>query len=741
MIIKRKGIDSFFQKKISISIDNEKQNLLFHGFSTFFQKNKNQNQTIYLEVVKTNEDFKRQLSDDVLIKIEMDNNELYSDFKLNRVSKYIEKTLQANMQESLINKMEILKKELKRMKKEEEIDVSFKINPKYLNKKQEVKAKNSQNNNNNSGESFTDKFKRIPTVYIVDKLVELGIITLSKSCQKNGSEKIYWIDLPDGQASKVSMLSRESIESGIVGNKYCNTRDFNNSKLSSKSSYAFLNRLKDAGVFGEEDTFDIVKKILEVDGKVSFKEFPLVDSENNKVIMGEGGDFINIVNLNLPSRKPAAYYMPKQVNEYKKYLIEERGISKDIIEREFNNKNIGTGNFFSSVNYAKWGVGLFKLGYLDEKRASSKTFETISLDKNNAKKLYRGHLKSIKIKGRSHIIPSENPKATIFTEAVIDNYSLENIFRLSNNTNEKDYHFIGLTSVGNIQGWLEYNLGVKIHFNENRDENDEIILSASYIEKKIEILEDQKEAKEILAKALLTKRIHFVVDETQKWLLDEGNKSLFRLKNTLSKIDENITVNRIAITDPKKRNIDLNDFSNGDGCEDYIIDKTNIDSFLKENNIQSSYKGKGEGYEVLISKNVEKLIPLVGEELLEKVRRRFVALTKTESMIVAFDNDIAALPKIPHLEKLCEILRLEFKSLIPSFKYAINDHNDTLKTFNYLMEKNKKTEAMTLIDNFTAQINRIGLPNDFKEIVEHAKEIDIKKKEKENLHKKNKLVR
>ena len=193
------------------------------------------------------------------------------------------------------------------------------------------------------------------------------------------------------------------------------------------------------------------------------------------------------------------------------------------------------------------------------------------------------------------------------------------------------------------------------------------------------------------------KRLHFIIDETQDWLKKEGDKSLFRLSNTLKELNKDIKINVLRITDPKNRKIDLNDFSKGDGCDDYILDTTNINEFLKENNIKTTYVGKakeqGNVYDVVITKNKEKSIPMTKDtkELIEKIRNRFVQLTKTESMTFSFDNDIAALPKLPHLKKLCDLLGLESKFLIPTFAHKINDNNDILKKYkSLLLEKKDK---------------------------------------------------
>ena len=150
-------------------------------------------------------------------------------------------------------------------------------------------------------------------------------------------------------------------------------------------------------------------------------KFPLIDEENETMTYGEGGNQVSIVSLELQSRLPSIHNTKKS-QDYKDYLINQRMIDSSIIEREFNTKEIKTGSFYSHENYMYGSIGLFTLKYFDNEY--KKTYERFSFDQEG--KLNRGHLSNIPIKGRSHIIKNEGAKATIFTEAVIDNYSMEN---------------------------------------------------------------------------------------------------------------------------------------------------------------------------------------------------------------------------------------------------------------------------------------------------------------------------
>ena len=164
---------------------------------------------------------------------------------------------------------------------------------------------------------------------------------------------------------------------------------------------------------------------------------------------------------------------------------------------------------------------------------------------------------------------------------------------------------------------------------------------------------------------------------------------------------------------------------------DYILDSSNLNDFFRENNVNTTYLAQEKAYSVKMTKRIENFIPLNAEsvEVLGKVRDRFISLTNTDSMVFAFDNDIAALPKLTHLKNLCELLRLDFSVMIPTFEYNINDNNDILKKYRELIVLNKESIANNLIEQFSKQIinNKNKLPDNFEEIMNKAKGIDLEK--------------
>lgn len=732
-VIQREADKPVFSKNISISLDNENHNLSINAFYKSYKKNGNKNGNIYIELVKNEIPNKRTIKDETLIKLELvEKNEEEAKKNILGFVKNIENIINKSMNESLKEKISLLEKLINKYSDRlSDSKNNIYINPEY---KEVIKNENNYNNNsnsnnvtyNNSVESFTDKFNRIPLAYIIEKLAEMNVISLEKEKKPNGDEDFYWIESEKmSKASKVSVLAIRSIEnqSGAVVKKYKHCRDLNNNKLTTTSAMGLLYALEREGCTGGREAGELAGEIIRNSG--GFKTFPLIDEENETMTYGEGGSVVNIVSLQLQSRLPTIHNTKKS-QDYKDYLINERMIDASIIEREFNNKEIKTGTFYTHENYNFSSIGLFTLKYFDNEY--KKTYERFSFEQDG--KLKRGHLSQIPIKGRSHIIKNEGAKATIFTEAVIDNYSMENLMEISPNHNSKDYNYVGLTSVGNIMGWFEHNLNIKLQFKED-PKTQEKITKIMYIDRQEEVIENQKEEMEKIAKAIKTKRLHYIHDKKTKWSEKTSSKVLFRLQKVLEKIDPEIKLNVIEL-DKNNYKIDYNVFDKGSGAVDYIMDSTNAIDFLEKNNIRSKYDSESTDYKVEIVHEKEKWIELTEEnkEIREKIKKRIYELTGTTNFIFSFDNDMAALPKTNHLYDVCEFFKLGYSSTIPTFEYNINDNNDILKTYKTLINKGEEENANKLLNGFLSQIenNKNRTPENMEEIMKESSRIEAKKK-------------
>ena len=733
-IIQREADTPYFSKNISIALDNENHDLSINAFYKVYKKNGIKNGNIYIELVKNKQANKRTIDDDTLIKLELlveDESEVRKN--INGFVKNIENIINKNMSESLKDKVSLINKLANKYSERlSENKNAIYINPDYkeINTDPNNNNNNNDNNNNvtynNSGESFKDKFNRIPLAYIIEKLAEMNVISLEKDKKSNGDEDFYWIESEKlAKSSKVTVLAIRTIEnqSGNVIKKYKHCRDLNNNKLTTTSAMGLLYALEREGCTGGREAGELAGQIIRDSG--GFKAFPLIDEENETMTYGEGGNIVNIVSLELQSRLPSIHNTKKS-QDYKDYLINKRMIDSSIIEREFNTKEIKTGSFYSHENYMYGSIGLFTLRYFDNEY--KKTYERFSFDQEG--NLNRGHLSNIPIKGRSHIIKNEGAKATIFTEAVIDNYSMENLMEISPNHNSKDYNYVGLTSVGNIMGWFEHNLNIKLQFKED-PKTKEDITKIMYIDRKEEVLENQEDEMKKLAKAIKTKRLHYIHDKKSKWSETTSSKVLFRLQKVLEKIDPEIQLNVIEL-DKNNYKVDYNIFDKGSGCTDYILDSTNAIDFLERNNIKSKYNSEISDYNVELVTKKEKWLELTEDnmEIREKIKKRIFELTGTTNFIFSFDNDMSALPKTKHLYNVCEFFNLGYSSTIPTFEHNINDNNDILKTYKTLLNQGNEEGANNLLNGFLSQIqtNKNRTPENMEELMKESTRIELKKK-------------
>ena len=739
-IIQREAVSPIDNKIISISLNNENHNLLIQSFYNAYKKDGEIKDNVYIELVKTKNPGVRNSNDETIIKIELDVPNKAETLKNTRgFVKNIENLINKNMNQSLKEKVKLVEKLLEKYSDK----LAKNKNPIYINEdfkekvvKQAPIYQNSGNTtsgnyNNKNGESFKDKFNRIPLAYVIETLADMNVLSLEQEKKPNGDEDFYWIEsdnLP--KASKVSVLAIRTIEnqSGDILNKYKHCRDLNNSKLTTSTAMGLLYSLQREGCLKGREVGDLAGEIIKHKG--GFKAFPLVDEENEGLVMGEEGNVIDIVSLKTPSRLPNIY-RTKNTQDYKDYLIQQRKISPEIIEREFKNGNIKTGTFTSHKNYTNINVGLFTLGRFDN---SKKTFEKINFDRDG--KLNRGHLSNISIKGRSHIIKNQNAKATIFTEAVIDNYSMENLMELSNSHNSKDYNYVGLTSVGNITGWFENNLDIKIKMKEDKKTGN-LETQIFHIERSKVEFEDQESELKKIAKAINSKRIHFVMDKTKPWKEEKSKQALNLLQQTLKAVDPEIKFN-IEVLDSKNFRLDNNKFEKGENPTDYILDYTNVEEFVEQNNIQATEVNVAKKtYEIKAVQTKERWVELTEDNIKKRqeIKQKVFNMTGNTNFIFSFDNDMAALPKIPHLKAVCEFFKLGYSSTIPTFQYGINDNNDILKTYVDFKQNGKNKEANQILEQFLSQIdtNKNKLPFGFEDLVKKSTAIELaKKKEKGN---------
>lgn len=731
-IIKKERINPVFSKDIKIKMSEDIIDICLKAYTVSYMKNLSQENAYNIIILDNN-------TNKTILNIELFNSD-----KINNLYKKVDSILHTNFELTLSQKIENIYKLIESENLLEQGNLF--INENYRIKKEipiEKEKRVYQNNNNQNTQSngqntkkyskpYNEMFNEIPVVYMIETLHNLGYINIEKGPERNGDESFYWIEMPNqSKSSKVSVLSRDSLEkkkSSKIIQKYMMIKDLNNGVLTTDSSSGLITRLKDNGFFEDKEIFEIKQEIIKSKG--GFSGFIRIDKEKQELI-GQGGDILTITAIDYPSRMPTAYY-GKKVEEFRDYLINERKIDADIIDQEIKNKQILTGLFADFNNYVEFGMGFFKLKYFNNDYES--TYEKFKLNKET-NKLERKHLSGVQIKGRSHIIKGSTPKMTVFSEAVIDSCSLYNLFKLSSKINPENYNYVALAGVGNMKGWLEYNLGISLNPKTKEElKNTPHIDRVYIIEKEKVIIDNQEKKKEDLRTVLSDKNLYFIKEETNN---DKVNKmiegKIFLLQSVLKHISPDIKLNIVVIQDKQKIDYDMFQKSTKESeSKDYIIDKTNIDVFLSNNGIEAKYDSTKKQYVISFFEEVQKEIPLKEDnvEMITKIRERFIELTGTNSIGFAFDNDTPALKKCEPLEYLGNLLGLKPTFLIPTFNFGINDNNDMLKAYKKLSEEQQKQQSDFIMNSIEQQILRVGagLPNNFEQIMEKAKEIESKKK-------------
>lgn len=735
-IIKKDRKKPVFEKDIKLKMSDQIVDISLKAYCIDYLKNL-EDKTVY-NIILTDNNTKK-----TILNIEHPNSEI-----VNNLYNEIDVILHTNFNLSLMEKLENILKII-----EEKNILTNDPNFLFLNNDYKIKKalnyenkttytnynkneKNINSQNKKYSKTYNEMFNEIPIVYIIETLHNIGYINIEKGPERNGDEAFYWIEMPNqSKSSKVSVLSRDSLEkkkSSKILQKYMMIRDLNNGVLSSDNASGLVSRLKDNGFFDDKEVYEIKKELIQSRG--GFNGFLRVDKENQEVI-GSGGEIFTVTGVDYPSRLPNVYY-GKKVEEYRDYLVNIRKIDADIIDPEIKNKQITMGLFADFNNYVEFNMGFFKLKYFGNEYDVS--YEKFKLNKET-NKLERKHLSGIQIKGKSHILKGKDPKMTIFSEAVIDSYSLYNLFKLSNNINQENYNYVALAGVGNIKGWLEYNLGISLNFKTNEEfeksKNGERVY---LLNKEKIIVENQEKKKNDLKAALSEKNIYFIKEETNNEKINKMiDHKIFLLQNVLKYISPDIKLNIVVVPEKQKLDYDMFQKTTKDSeSKDYLIDKTNVDTFLLNNGIEAKYDSTLKEYKITFFEEISKDIPFneTNTDIIEKVRKKYIELTGTDSIGFAFDNDTAALKKCEALDYLGKLLGLKPTFIIPTFNFGINDNNDMLKSYKKLMEEHQNQQASYIMDSVEKQVLRVGygLPPDFEKIMNKAKEIETKKKIEEN---------
>lgn len=570
-------------------------------------------------------------------------------------------------------------------------------------------------------------FNSIPSFVALEALSELKFISIVGKLVKNsGGEVFYNVMLNSPTAilkndtMKISVLSRKSYESGINLNKAGIVNDVKSFMPKGKGygtgAVKIVKAFEQMGCFGEplkNDDEDFVEKQNKLAINILNQIVDLVGGikgfeENHKNIQLHAKTIYNYERVpRMPQKNN------KFIEEFRDFLINERKIDKDIIDREIDNGNIYSGNFNNTFNnfFTKQLFFALKDKNFKQQPSSAERLFFLNLD-NKDKKLNKIHIKSTQ--GLAYGILNKEPKMTWFTEAVIDNLSLENIFKESKNHNEKDYNYISVQGCNNFIVWLKNVIGIGFSITENDLQEYGEVYTYKKIKEEREIKDSDKER---LKEGIKNINIHYINDKNKISL-----NNLKKLKDFFKQIGFN---KKIIEHEVKFLGgwIDMKQFdqTKDEDNRDYIIDNTNINDFFIKSGINFSLDKENNEYKfsIISEKEIFKNLTKNDDEKIRLIRKKLISVLGTDSLGLSFDNDLSGLQYCKGFKAMCTLLGVKYAILVPFFGKDINavvtpsvalkvmnDNNDIIKRIKLLKsKKNGDVLSQNFIKSILEQIN------------------------------------
>tara|TARA_B100000700_G_C15063014_1_gene867334 strand:- start:12798 stop:15020 length:2223 start_codon:yes stop_codon:yes gene_type:complete len=702
-----------------------------------YNENMDIDKFFYIKLLSTDKNYNANINSEKLLSIKINNN------NKSIAEKYIEKL------KTILNQQENLNDILKAVKTINEEDfVEIDVTNRYF------ENKNAKTFNFNATNVSTNDYDRIPIFMLIRTLANLNYIEILENPSPNGREEFYKF-LPvntDGAINinpKVSVLSERSFSSYQEDfmkerenrkNKallYSDVKSvlYQNGGNGSSGSLNFMKDLERIGVFGKplnqpnySNKDEVTKynkaqfaKIMKV---LKNEIVPEIGGLNNFKVSNKKLLDVSTSNTRYPVRLPTK---DKKFNEkYYNYLLNERQLNKDILDREISNQRIYTGIDFT---YNSYNQSMFFSMYDSKFGKFPQSVENTSIGEVNRKeKLIKRHAKDRNRKKLLYGTVKKSPKATIFSEAVIDSIALESLFKYSNK-NIDDYNFISSQGAGNINTWLENVIG--IGFSNTKSDKEEFgdAYKIKTTEKKEPITEKNLYA---LKQALSKKRLHYVNDGKTV-----TEKKLFKLRKFLEKVDQTKKVEEIKLNN-RNGYINLKEYNK----EDYILDNTNLEAFFEENNLHLEYNKDNKDYDIFIKYSIQnkEKIDENDNKFKESVKKKLKEIFNTDHLILAYDNDVGGLKYYEPFYNMCKSLDIPVSLLVPP---DVNDNNDLLKKYNKMKKDNGTEVANNYLEKeyFYSLSEDIVLNNKFDEIFKLAQEEDMKEKKNSSYKKKTNSLR
>lgn len=596
----------------------------------------------------------------------------------------------------------------------------------YTKKTGNKREEDVSDNNNDKYKLNINEINNIPVYKIIEILASKDIISIVDDLKKNGRKEVFYKFIINNEETrrtednmKVSVTSQQYLDNSPddidARSLYSDVKFILGSgRKGGKGTISFIQDLEELGAFGEplsKPNSDNEEE-LKIYNKERFsKALKIINREilNN---LSENLDNFKIDPNKISAGKLKIEAFPvrhpikdnKEIDKYRDFLVNVRKLDIDIVEEEIKAGRIFSGSYLNEEN--KYFKNLFFSQYDHNFYRTPSSFEICYLSKivdedtkEEKEKINKMFFKDKSRKGLLYGKKREDAEITVFSEAVIDSISFECLTKKSKIMKDKKFNFISAQGSGNLLVWFENVLGFGfVHSDNEVPENVGNIYLVDKIDNEKEISEENKLN---LANQIKDLKITFIFDESER-NIKSSERNLFKLNKFVQFFDPSISVDIIKVG---KRGAFL-DKAQIEGR--YLIDNTNIEDFIIENNFKMEYIKEEKNYKVSSFYTHYKNTPIDHNDvnMLKELRERIIKVIGTDTLYLAYDNDTGGLNYYEGFYKMCKHLGINVSLFIPPFNNNINDNNDILKHFKGISKRFSEEQCSIWLDsNYFSQVN------------------------------------
>ena len=609
-----------------------------------------------------------------------DSSKLIGHFQFEDEAKYVE-------YKNNINKIFKELSEKESFKKEDVVNAHYDLNDKLnlngwleLSKKSKVEYKAGSGF---KGSSSRIAFSQIKPVVLLETMSNLGIIDVQDVSSNITGEEFWKFDITGSNEYKFkTSVKTKKFVFGNQGNPKSDifVDVYNDSKGYGRGAIGVITYLGSHGLFDEEfkgldkkEKFEYVADYLKKEIMPHISEDDLVTKNNIEK---------NVAFIEPKNNSPMPF--DKKGGEQKiEDFLSYRGISPETIKHLMDSKKVHSGFFLQNDmqkgHKVHFNQVFFGLEDSTDKVKGSERFTIWQTPEGYGAKKLNTH----RVTGNAFKLRGENPKMTVFTEAIVDAISEQELIKKAGLPTE-NYNVFSVQGCNHLNNWFQHNLGFGFELKEENQAEYGKIFAVTKREDNGILSEKELEAynKEFKSNSLV-----FMEDKETTSVDKESIEAFGRM---IGKEVEFIQKEyRAAYVEYK--NFDKNTL---------FFDSTNIENFLKDNNLSFDEDGKS------IKRNKlsiirEKLTPSKVEEIKDNIINNLGCL----DMAMAFDNDDAGLKYVVLCDYLQEELGVNMFNSIPSSSIKENpDVNDVLKKYNLLMSENKVDDANDVLQEHIKKI-------------------------------------